>query len=100
MEISIVLVGTIVAVLSSLIAEFWPGWNEFSHRRIVMLLLNLLVPPAIWVLVCLADVPLPVLVACDRDGLFATIGVGVMAVLENQGIYHLASRPYLAQRHG
>lgn len=98
MEISLGLVGMVVGVLSSLLAEFVPGWADFQYKRHVLLGLNLLVPVAVWLLVCPAELPLPVTVDCSTEGLFAAIGIGITAALGNQGVYKLAVKPFVADR--
>ena len=98
MELNVALVGAIVAVISSLIAELFSGWKDFAYKRQTMLGINFLIPIAIWLLVCLANLPLPIAgVVCTTMGVLNAMGIGVMAALGNQGIYKLFTNPVIAQ---
>lgn len=97
MELSLVLVAMVVAVVSSALVEYVPGWTDFKHKKLAMLGLNLLTPIVIWLLVCPAQLPIGVVANCELKGLFEAIGIGVTAALGNQGAYKLFVKALVAE---
>lgn len=97
MEFNIGLVTLVVAALSSLVAEFFPGWGEFKYKRQIMLGLNFLTPVGIWALMCPAGLPLPITgIICDLAGFITAVGLGIAAMLENQGMWQLVTKDKIA----
>jgi hypothetical protein len=97
MEFNIGLITFVVAAISSLVAEFIPGWADFQYKKQVMMGLNFLTPVAIWALICPAGLPLPITgVECVLAGFITAVGLGIAAMLENQGVWHLLTKDKVA----
>ena len=76
MVLSVALITQVVAILSSIAAEFVQKWDGWAYKRQTLLVFTFLVPLAIWALVCLTALPLPVTgVECDTAGYIAVIGL-------------------------
>ncbi len=97
-EITVALIASVVAIMSSVIAELVPAWNSWEYKRVTQIIVSLIFPIVVWVAQCSA-LDLPFIVTCDFLGFVRLAGIGVSAVLANAGSYHLAVRPALAARH-
>ena len=98
-ELTVTIVAEIVAVASSLVAEFVPGWADWPYKRRALLASNMLVPFAAWALICLAALPLPLAgIKCGTEGLIEMALLGIAGALTNQGIYHIFTRDQIAAK--
>jgi len=96
-EITVALISSLIAIISSVVAEFWPGWAKWQYKRLTQVIISLIFPVAVYVLKCPVGLDLPFVVACDFLGFFKLLGIGVSAVLAGAGTYHLAVRPATAR---
>jgi uncharacterized membrane protein len=83
----------VVSIVTSILAEFVPGWSKFTQKKLTMALVNLAVPILVWVAICPIQLPVPVTVDCADTGLLGAIGLGIMGALANKGVYENFVRP-------
>lgn len=84
-ELILMIVGYVVSVLLEVVPGFKDWWSKVEHKRPVLFGLCMGVPVVIWLLICLAGLPIPIVVACTFMGFVDILAVGLAAFFGSQG---------------
>ena len=86
----------VVSIISSILAEFIPGWAKWENeaaKRGIMALINIAAPVGIWAAICPGKLPISVDTDCSTRGILIALGIGIGATFVNKGVFEGFSKP-------
>ena len=90
------LVTTVVNVLISIALEVIPGikdkWSSWRWKPLTMLGISVVSGLGMWLLVCVANVDLGMLLDCDKQGIMTALYFAVISYGANQTAFAVSSR--------